>query len=368
MRQSFLAMPVALLAGLGALAGAGPAAAQSLCGGEYRVQAGDTLSRLAARAFGSASRFLEFYEIPANEGRLGTNPDYLRIGQIVALPPCPGRQVARVDTQTSRPSETVAGGPGFVPRIEIVTAGGYPPFTDPGAPGKGMLTQVVAAALDASGLPNGYDIDFVNDWDSHLNILIPKGKYDFGFPWFQPDCSDPMALPEDDRIRCDYAFSEVLFPIPIGMYAVDTGAPLPSDPAELLGATICKPTGYLIFDLAELGLTEPNITLVRPATPGECFTALERDEVDFVSLNRFTAEKAIAEAGLQGVVVPTNIVSRQTLHLVAHEDDTAASIAWLDAFDRGLLEIKRNGTYEQIRSLHTQRHRQEVDRLAAAAR
>lgn len=361
-------IPAALLAGLGVLAGAPAAPAQTLCGGEYRVQAGDTLSRLAARAYGSAARFLEFYEIPANQGRLGTNPDFLRVGQIVALPPCPGAPVARVDTSTSRPSETPAGGPGFVPRIEIVTAGDYPPFTDPDAPGKGMLTQVVAAALAASGLPNGYDIDFISDWDAHLNILIPKGKYDFGFPWFQPDCSDPRALPEADRIRCDYAFSEVLFPIPIGMYAVDTGAPLPSDPAEIRGATICKPAGYLIFDLAELGLTEPNITLVRPATPGECFTALERDEVDFVSLNRFTAEKAIAEAGLEGVVVPTNIVSRQTLHLVAHRDDTEASIAWLEAFDRGLRAIKRDGTYERIRSLHTQRHRAEVERLAAAAR
>lgn len=352
---------------LTALVGATAAHGQDrLCGQDYRVQSGDTLSSLAIRAYGSPARFLEFYEIARNAETLGSNPDLLRPGQVIVMPPCAGATAGPVDVGRSEGRLADESG-GFIPRIEVVTAGDYAPFTDVEAPGRGMLTQVVTAALNASGLPNEHEIDFIDDWGAHLSILLPKGKYNLGFPWFKPDCSDPSQLPEGDRIRCDYEWSQPLYQITIGFYRAAGEAEPVSGFADLEGKRLCRPAGYLTFDLAQEGLTAETVTLVQPDTPDGCFTALERGEVDYVTLNRFTAEKAIARAGLGEYVTPIPLVTRPALHVVAHRDDRFA-LDYIAAVDRGLREIQESGLFDQIVNVHTQRHRREVQALASAER
>ena len=92
---------------------------------------------------------------------------------------------------------------------------------------------------------------------------------------------------------------------------------------------------------------------------------LSRGTVDFVSINRFTAEKAIASADLVGLVRPIKtLVTVLDLHLIAHQDDVTAAHKWMDSFNRGLRAIQENGLYDQIVSYHLQKHRQEISQLA----
>lgn len=348
-----------------ALGAALPVRSEPVCGQLYRIVAGDTLSAIAERVFGATNRWLEIYEYASNAAAIGSNPNLLALNTTISIPPCsdgPSSAAPVIERSEFVPSHD----DGFVPTIQIVTAGDYLPFTDDQADGRGMLTQVVEAALTESGLPNDFEIDFVNDWSSHLTILLPKGKYDFGFPWFKPDCSDRSALPADMRLRCDYAWSDPLYTVSIAFYAPEGLESYPASFQELHGAKICRPEGYYTFDLSNEGLYDgQNITLVRPSTVDGCFVALDRGEVDFVSLNRFTAERALARAGLTGLVKPLEtLVTVLDLHLVAHRDNMLAAHKWMAGFNDGLRQIQASGMFGRITSYHLRKYREELAELS----
>ncbi len=54
-------------------------------GGTYVVQSGDSLSKIAQRVWGVAARWPEIYN--ANVDVVGPNPNVLRIGAVLRLPP-----------------------------------------------------------------------------------------------------------------------------------------------------------------------------------------------------------------------------------------------------------------------------------------
>jgi nucleoid-associated protein YgaU len=54
-------------------------------GKSYTVQAGDTLSAIALNFYGDASQYMVIYE--ANKDLIGDNPDLIKVGQILIIPP-----------------------------------------------------------------------------------------------------------------------------------------------------------------------------------------------------------------------------------------------------------------------------------------
>ena len=332
--------------------------AQSALCDSYTIQSGDTLSALSRDIFGDVNDFVRFYDDPRNVESLGSNPNRINIGDVLYLPPC---EVS--GEPLSRPTREVDD---FERPIDIVTATDFAPFTDEALPDGGMLARIVEDAFGSTDLENPVEIDFVNDWGSHLETLLPKGKYSFGFPWYRPDCDNAAGLSETMAARCDLIWSEPIFSVLIGFYAPANSGAAPEDFADLQGTRICRPSGYFTFDLEQEGLVPgETIDLSQPPTVMDCFEALEDGEVDYVSINRFTAEKAIAEAGLTGLVAPINtIVSTQDLHLVAHPFDGDAP-RWLEAFNAGLREMKQSGRYAQITRRYLQLHEEEIDRIAA---
>lgn len=333
------------------------------CGAPYVVVTGDTLSDIAQAAFTDASRWTDIYEFRDNSSAIGNNPNLIETGMRLDMPPCP-TQLASVPPQpqarpaavttTTAPSVT-----GFVPKIDIVTGGDYTPFTDGAAPGRGMITQLVEAAFAASDLSNDVQIDFVNDWGSHLHLLIPRNKYDFGFPWIQPDCSNVAILPEDMKIRCEYEWSEPLYTFTVALFAPKTDPNPPASFSDLQGKIVCRPAGYYTFDLSERGLLDgETFTMSRPTTVAECFDLLERGRVDYVSINRFTGEKAVASAGLGDFIEPVRtLVDPRAFHLVAYRDNAEAAFTWMAEFNEGLDRIRANGVWDEIVNWHLERHR-----------
>ncbi|MFN3430726.1 MAG: LysM peptidoglycan-binding domain-containing protein, partial [Candidatus Sericytochromatia bacterium] len=74
-------------------------------GAAYTVRPGDTLSAIAARTLGSASRWRELYEL--NRVAVGPNPGALKVGTRLRMPgaaPVPGDQPKPTPTPTPTPA------------------------------------------------------------------------------------------------------------------------------------------------------------------------------------------------------------------------------------------------------------------------
>jgi nucleoid-associated protein YgaU len=75
------------LASPGASPGASPSASPSSVAGEqiYEVQSGDTLLSISEQFYGDATQWQRIYD--ANKDVIGPNPDTLRIGMRLRIPP-----------------------------------------------------------------------------------------------------------------------------------------------------------------------------------------------------------------------------------------------------------------------------------------
>src|SRR5947209_6591088 len=63
------------------------ASASPTPGSNYTVQQGDTLSSIAQRAYGDANQWQTIYNYPANKQVIGPNPNVLRPGEVLFIPP-----------------------------------------------------------------------------------------------------------------------------------------------------------------------------------------------------------------------------------------------------------------------------------------
>lgn len=336
---------------------------QGFCGRTYTISSGDTLSRLANQAFGSTRAFMRFYDDSRNASSLGTNPNRISVGASLYLPPCPGEDVSltpAVDSSDKQAQDPFAG------TIDVVTGTDFAPFTGEDMEFGGMLTAVVQEAFGTSNSERSAEIVFINDWGSHLETLLPDQKYDFAFPWYRPDCSDPGALSEAMRPRCDLVWSDPLFSVIIGFYALSTATNIPQNFSDMQEKRLCRPAGYFTFDLEENGLVPgETITLMQPSGVADCFEMLEEGAVDFVTINRFTAEKAIASGGLDGLVVPIDtIVTSQDLHLVGHKTNPSA-VRLTELFNDGLSSLEQSGRLSSITRYFMVQHQEEVEALRA---
>ena len=99
---SAIAISVALVAS--------PASAQSGCG-TYIVQPGDTLSTIAQRCYGDASRWSNIYAL--NRSVIGANPNLLFAGQVLSIPaapanPSPGGAITVPSTYVAQPGDSLS--------------------------------------------------------------------------------------------------------------------------------------------------------------------------------------------------------------------------------------------------------------------
>lgn len=347
------------------------------CGEAYTVEFGDTLGSISVTLFQDVRRWRRVYEHGGNNTLIGPNPNALEVGMVLQLPPCgqsfttEARAELRVppasaDAEAPSPTQPVevpARAPvavapnGVATVIEMLTGAGHPPIVDPATPNGGMMRQLVEASFAASGVEAPLRIDVVNDWRSHLSVLLRNNKYEFGFPWVAPDCGNFGPDASDElRMRCEYVYSDPVYVVAVDLFGLaDQGVPLESF-ADLQGKRVCRPDGWTVGGLS--GEELDNIELVRAPSAEICFERLERGTVDFVSVSRFTGEKALADLGLASFVrtfpALTNV---ESLRLAAHSDNAQASVEWMRAFNKGLAAIKQTGEWDQIVSWHLKKFR-----------
>jgi len=354
----FLAVLLAAIAGPSSDA---VAQARIACGSFYRVAPGDTLHRIATRAYGSGNYqaiFAANRDILPDTSRIeigddllipcldGSGPKTRR--EALALGIGAGESAGSPAPDTSsaaiRPAD---GGIGFL------TGSDFAPFAHRALPEGGMITELVRLAIARAAPEREVNVTFVDDWSAHLGLL-DQGTYDLGFPWYRPDCSKAERLSASMRRRCDgFEFSAPLFEVAIGYY-VRAGDPLAGATAydQLFGRKLCRPAGYFTFDLDQEDLSEPNLTRIIAPTAADCFTWLMRGEVDVVTLNRSLATAGISRLGLDRRVaeIPA-LASVQTLHVVAPKGDPEGR-ADLDLVNQGLADLEASGRWFEVVSRH----------------
>lgn len=330
---SFLVLP-----GLCLLPGA--VAAQDICS-RYALKGTDTLGAIAGK-LGIEGGDRAIFE--ANRDVL-PSPDIFAPGTVIAIPCADG----------SLPGEdTAADGPSPLPEIRFLTGGRYAPFTDEDMPNRGMLTEVVEAAMRLGDPRQDYRIDFVNDWGSHLTALLPAGAFDMGFPWFLPDCDRIENLEPANARRCtDFDASLPLFEADVSYYTLKDH-PLASATTfpELLGARLCRPDGWFTFDLEAERMVEPNITMLVAPTQVRCWQALQAGQVDVVTFDKLPAEADIASLGLGDQVVEIQgLTATIGMHVFTPKSNENGQ-AYLEVLDRGLARLRETGGWYEILVKH----------------
>ncbi|MEM6624062.1 MAG: transporter substrate-binding domain-containing protein [Pseudomonadota bacterium] len=337
------------------------------CGERYTVVLGDTLRDIAIRAYGTGDYPFIFN---ANRDQL-RNPNVVYLGAELLIPCRDGSGPATSQQAEGGPIETAAAtaapapsaptapqGQPFQRQIKFLTGGDYAPFTDEDLRDGGMFTDLVRRSMAKADASRPYRITFVNDWGPHLGILLPEGAFDLGFPWFKPDCTKIDRLSEAMAARCtNFDFSHPFYEVVIGFY-VRKG-----DPAEqarqysdLFGRTFCRPRGYFTFDLEQEDLRAPNVNLVVPATPSDCFEMLAKGEVDIVSLNVLISEQEIVAQGLlDSVTELSSLAGVQTLHVLSPKTNPFGR-TYITLINRGLRELRESGEWFQVVSEHLRDH------------
>lgn len=340
------------------------ALAQEACS-TYTVRVGDNLRYIARAAYGDGDMYRVIYD--ANVSVIGTKADIIEVGAELTIP-CNPNEAAPTETATAAPEpaaaepavETVTPvaatqDPAPAPvearkPIGFVTGNGYAPFADETLPGGGMMTQLVEMAVFRADPAITYNMTFINDWEAHLDALLPSGAYDLSFPWIRPNCEAPESLSPSDQTRCnDFVFSGPFYEIVDGFFAMrDSGLGAVTKYSEFEGKSICRPEGYTTGVLDAAGLTADKVTLLRPTEATDCFKALAAGEVDLVSIDAEVGDAALAKLGLTPQVEQNpHLMSLLSLHVIAHKSNKRA-VDMIGQLDAGLIEMYESGEWYDI--------------------
>ena len=235
-------------------------------------------------------------------------------------------------------------------QLVLITGGDYAPFTDEALPHRGLYTNLVETALLRAAPEQGYKIQFVNDWSSHLDLLMPTLAFDGTFPWSRPNCEEAASLSERDRNRCEtYNFSNPFYEVVDTFFALEgTGYEETLSYADFAGATICRPEGWSLTHMDAVSLYEPVITLMRPESPDDCFHAVMQGEADIVAIEAHLAVEAIGRLGYEHRIIENpNLAAIKSLNVMTHKDNPDGE-AILETLNEGLAIMQQSGEWRDI--------------------
>ena len=369
----------------------GVAMAQVACEA-YLVKPGDNLRNIARAAYGNGDMYRVIYD--ANLSLIGPEADLIDTGDTLSIPcnpndpvPEPEPVVAVVDPAVAEPVPAVAepvpaepepvvaavvpapaepvavepvavtpaaaaapkAAPGQKP-LGFVTGNGKAPFTDEMLPGGGMMTQLIEMAVFRADPALPYTMTFINDWQAHVDALLPSGAYDISFPWPRPDCEAPESLSAGDLSRCEnFVFSDPLYETVDGFFV-----PANSDLAQvtrysdLIGKRFCRPDGDTTGMLDSVGLSLPAIELMRPVSVVDCFTALTQGKTDLVAVDADVADAALVSMGLTGQIVQNPYLTTvESLHAIAYKSNESA-VAMIGMLNQGVIEMYQSGEWYDV--------------------
>lgn len=335
------------------------------CGTEYVIVEGDSLSQIAARAYGKGSKWTVIFY--ANQDRLGSNATLISPGVSIRIPCINSKdrkglpQSATKKATTKKPKNFAISR--IVQKVELLTADGYEPFTGRALPGGGIVTDIVSRSLDlikkeAEG-DFDYKISWVNDWAAHLDPLLINRAFDAGFPWTKPNCENFGELDKDTQFRCrNFFFSDPVYEIfTVLVTKKDSDLAFDRDD-DIVGRTLCQPYGYSTSVLDQDGrnwIKDNQIVLMRPQTPEDCFRLLNEGVIDAVVTSDLTGKAVISALGItDSVKIIERPVSIGTLNVIVPKTHPQARTL-LYYVNSALKKLKETGEYDKIARTHLSR-------------
>lgn len=319
----------------------------------YSVKDGDTLGTIAQAAYGTYDYQMIFN---ANRDALAENPNNLTAGLQLILPCEDGRltpdtELSAIITQESEKQETTRTKSNtYEPPLKFVSSNGWMPFADESLTGGGIFVRMAATAMQRGGNDRGYEIDYVDDWMSHIDVLLPSGAFDVSIAWESPDCTKLDMLGEFSVAMCtEFDFS---LPIYETAYAfntlIDSKYASARAFADYAGAKICRPEAWPISDLEVQGLVEPLVTYVHPKSPLECAEMLIAGEVDLYSIEAETSSSNFAELKANDKVVPNPALATFiTYHFLTSKSNPRGRV-YIAMLNRGITEMRESGEWYDI--------------------
>ena len=328
------------------------ASAQEACT-TYTVKDGDTLGSIAQAAYGS----FDYQNIfNANRDALAASPNSLAAGLQLILPCEDGRLTpdqelsSIIQQETEKQEATAKRSDVYEPPLKFVTSNNWAPFTDESLTGGGIFVRMAATAMQRGGNDRDYEISYVDDWMSHIDVLLPTGAFDVSIAWESPDCSKLDMLGEFSARMCtDFDFS---LPIYEAAYTFNT---LPDSKyaearsfADYTGAKICRPEAWPLGDLEVQGLTPPVVEYVQPKSPMECAEMLLKGEVDIYSIETETSVANFKELDATDKIA-TNpaLTTFISYHFLTSKTNPRGRV-YIAMLNRGITEMRESGEWYDI--------------------
>lgn len=343
---------VVLAGALAGLSGVTPAQAQEACT-TYVVKAGDTLGAISNTAYGT----YDYQQIfNANRDLIAASSGQLSAGTELVLPCLDGRlhpdqelnSITERETQRFEAARVTTGV--YAPPIRLVAGDGWFPFTDTRLEDGGILTRLGLVAFSRGGNDRTTKLDWVDDWGSHLNVLLPKHAFDLSIGWDGIDCTKMDLLSPDMVRRCtELVLSDPVYEVVYGLYALpDSKFGQVRAFADLAGARICRPDGWATADLEVEGLSPPAVTYVQPVNSDDCVKALLDDKADVMSIEVESAVDSMERAKVTDKIVQNPyLIHIASLHFATHVTNERGK-EYLAMLNRGLDEMRETGEWYDI--------------------
>jgi polar amino acid transport system substrate-binding protein len=375
------------------------------CGAEHVVQPGETLSRIALKAYGD--RFKWPAIVSANEKRLASGRSLIAPGQKLLIPCI--KDAAEIETQAAEPvltpaevlpDDTTVDAPSAVDivgstdlpeeaprdaatevatlpkslapsvpaastkmavepltRIGLLTPGNLVPFADRALPNGGLVTELLERALQSNPrtlrLPR--QLYWIGDRSSHQQLLGRSVGFDVSFPWERPDCEHGDQLGPAARELCQrFLFTEPFLEEMDRLFVLRTSNFAFRDDAEIIGRRICGTANMQIEALDANGrrwVSDDRIVFFR-ASQLECFRMLQAKEIDAVYTTDLAGVSAINMLELTKDVKALERPVAITLlsAIVARNHPHATEI--VNGINDGLAALHESGEYDDVVSRH----------------
>ncbi len=328
------------------------ASAQEACT-TYTVNDGDTLGSIAQAAYGTFDYQMIFN---ANRDALAANPNSLPAGLQLILPCEDGRLTpdqeltAVIETETQKQESAAKKSNVYEPPLKFVTSNNWAPFTDESLTGGGIFVRMAATAMQRGGNDRGYEVSYVDDWMSHIDVLLPSGSFDISIAWESPDCSKLDMLGEFSARMCtDFDFS---LPIYEAAYTFNT---LPDSKfaearsfSDYTGARICRPEAWPLGDLEVQGLTPPVVEYIQPKNPIDCAELLLKGEVDVYSIETETSVSNFQELDASDkIAVNPALTTFISYHFLTSKSNPRGRV-YIAMLNRGITEMRETGEWYDI--------------------
>lgn len=326
------------------------------CGSTYAIREGDTISNIAKRTYGSAAA--QELIVSANPATLG-NIDIIFAGTEIKLPCIKDGGEGVTQKEEFQTSIRWRGAD-----IAMLTASDYAPFSDRRYEGGGMITAIARRAAELGAPEASVSVSWVNDWGSHLQtLLLERRAFDVGFPWYRPNCEDRSTLDANAILRCDnFYFSRPVYESILPFFSAATDDKEYLSLSDMEGARVCRPSGFLTFDLVEKGLLaadhfeggDSKVVLLQPDTPEDCFELVLSGDADLASVNSLTAQATLNNMNAAPDFVSHDRVASIVTHRIVVPKNRPEGAALMRRLDNGLSEMERSGELDELRSKYVQ--------------